>query len=119
MAGFTYLHESVYIFTEKFMSIQYWKRNHTLGFVQTVDLLFCVLLYYSGESYEQSRLINLSCINPIKKWIYPAYASFKQCACSFLQYSLSSCLYKTPKKAFICLITLMLQLVNNLTWLFD
>lgn len=59
MAGFTYLHESVYIFAEKFMSIQYWKRNHTLGFVQTVDLLFCVLLYYTGESYEQqSTLIN-------------------------------------------------------------
>lgn len=113
MAGLSYLHESVYIFIGKFMSNQCWKRNHTLGFVQSIDLLFCVLLYHSGESYEHSRLINLSGINPIKKWIYPANASYKQCACSFLQYSLSSCLYKTPKKALICLIKLMLQLVNK------
>lgn len=83
MAGFSYLHESVYIFIGKFMSNQCWKRNHTLGFVQSVDLLFCVLLYNLGKS-QQSTLINLSDINPIKKWIYLANTSYIHAIFAFL-----------------------------------
>lgn len=65
------------------MSIQCWKRNHTLDFVQTVDLLFCVLLYYLGK-LQQSTLINLSDINPKKKWIYFANTSYKHAIFAFL-----------------------------------